>query len=268
MNVLIVGAAGYIGGAIATAAQRAGHEVAGLRHPGGHTLPEGVKAVDGDLTDAASLTIAAKGFDRVVHVGPPLGEETDLAGVDALTASGVPVIYTTGAAVLGSEPSDEDTDPDPHPLIRWRAEAERRVLAAGGQVVRPGMVYGNGGGLIAGLLAPKAAEQGVGVYIGEPGVRWPVVHAEDLADLYVTVLDRTEPGIWHGMSETVRLDELAAALGEGRTASWPLEEARAEIGGIADLFVLDQQISSTKTRNHLDWHPAHTSLLDWLRTQS
>ncbi|MEU4725646.1 NAD-dependent epimerase/dehydratase family protein [Nonomuraea dietziae] len=79
MNVLIIGATGYIGGAIATAAQRAGHEVAGLRHPGGHTLPEGVKAVDGDLTDAASLTIAAKGFDRVVHVGPPLGEETDLA---------------------------------------------------------------------------------------------------------------------------------------------------------------------------------------------
>ncbi|MEW9553396.1 NAD-dependent epimerase/dehydratase family protein [Nonomuraea sp. NPDC050783] len=268
MNVLIIGVTGYIGRAVAAAARRAGHEVAGLRHPGGHPLPEGVRAVDGDLADPASLTAVAKGFDRVVHVGPPLGEETDLAGVDALTAAGVPVVYTTGAAVLGSEPSDEDSDPDPHPLIRWRAEAERRVLAAGGQVVRPGMVYGNGGGLVAGLLAPKAAERGAGVYIGEPGVRWPVVHAEDLAGLYVAVLDRTGPGIWHGMSETVRLDELAAVLGDGRTVSWPLEEARAEIGGIADLFVLDQQISATKTRNRLGWNPAHTSLLDWLRARS
>ncbi|RJL27063.1 NAD-dependent epimerase/dehydratase family protein [Bailinhaonella thermotolerans] len=266
MNILVIGATGYIGGAVAAAAARAGHDVAALRHPGGHGLPDNRRQVEGDLRDPASLTAAAEGFDRVVHAGPPLGEEIDLAGVDALVAAGVPLVYTTGAAVLGPGWSDEDSDPDPHPLISWRGEAERRVLAAGGHVVRPGLAYGDGGGLVAGLLAREAAERGVGVYIGEPGVRLPVVHVEDLAALYVAVLGASGPGrIWHGMSENVRLDEVAAVLGGGEAVSWPLEEARAEVGPAADLFTLDQVVDSAKTRDLLGWRPARTSLLDWLR---
>ncbi|MCK2212245.1 hypothetical protein MF672_000295 [Actinomadura sp. ATCC 31491] len=221
----------------------------------------------GDLTDPASLTRAAAGFDRVVHAGPPLGAETDLAAVDALVAAGVPVVCTTGAAVLGGGRADEDSVPDPHPLVSWRAEAERRVLDAGGQVIRPGMVYGDGGGLVPGLLARKAAERGAGVYIGPPGVRWPVVHVADLAGLYLAVLERAAPGtVWHGVAETVRLDAVATALGGGRAVSWPLEEARAELGALADLFTRDQDVSAERTREALGWRPAHTSLLDWLRT--
>ncbi|MEW9552159.1 NAD-dependent epimerase/dehydratase family protein [Nonomuraea sp. NPDC050783] len=269
MNVLVIGATGYIGAAAAAALARAGHEVAALRRPDGGAPPDGVRAVAGDLADPASLAGAAEGFDRVVHAGPPLGAEIDLAGADALAATGVPVLWTTGAAVLGGGRADEDSPPDPHPLVSWRAEVERRVLAAGGQVIRPGMVYGNGGGLVPGLLARKAAERGTGVYIGEPGVRWPVVHVDDLAALYVAVLERAGPGtVWHGVGETVRLDAIAAALGGGRAASWPLEEARAELGALADLFTRDQEVSSERTRSLLGWRPVHTSLLDRLGERS
>ncbi|MFI7440700.1 NAD-dependent epimerase/dehydratase family protein [Nonomuraea indica] len=264
MKVLVIGATGYIGSAVAAAFTRAGHEVAALSRRTGEE--HGRWVVEGDLEDPASLVAAARGFDRVVHAGPPLGERADLAAVDALVDAGSPLLYTTGAAVLGGGLADEDSAPDPHPLVAWRGEAERRVLAAGGQVVRPGLVYGEGGGLVAGLLAAKAAERGVGVYIGEPGVRLPVVHVADLAALYLLVATHAAPGtVWHGMSETVRLDEVAAALGGGRAVSWPLAEARAELGGIADLFTLDQDISSDRTRNVLGWSPARPSLLAHLR---
>ncbi|GAA5039014.1 nucleoside-diphosphate-sugar epimerase [Thermocatellispora tengchongensis] len=266
MNVLVIGATGFIGAVVAAALAGAGHDVSALRHSGGRATE--YRPVPGDLTDPVSLTRAAAGFDRVVHAGPPLGADLDLAGVDALLASGSPLVYTTGAAVLGGGSHDEDSEPDPHPVVAWRAEVERRVRAAGGRVVRPGMLYGEGGGSVPALLAAKAAERGTGVYIGEPGVRWPVVHVADLAALYVAVVEHAEPGtVWHGMSETVRLDELARVLGGGTAAPWPLEEATAELGPIAGLYTLDQDISSDKTRRLLDWTPKHTSILAHLSAE-
>jgi nucleoside-diphosphate-sugar epimerase len=262
MKVLIIGATGYIGSHIATAFTKAGHEVAVLRRPGGRPVPAPYRPVAGDLAEPSSLTAAASGFDRVVQAGVPLGDDSDLTGVEALLAAGSPVIYTTGAAVLGSGHATEDSPPDPHPIAAGRPAIEQRVLAAGGWVIRPGMVYGNGGGLVHGLLTTKATERGTGVYIGEPGVRWPVVQVEDLASLYLAVAERAAPGtIWHGISETVRLDAIAAALGGGTASSWPLAEATAELGELADLFTRDQDVSAAKTRETLGWTPVHTSIV-------
>jgi len=127
------------------------------------------------------------------------------------------------------------------------------------------MVYGDDGGLVHGLLTAKAAERGTGVYIGPPGTRWPVVHVGDLAALYLAVATRAAPGTtWHGVSETVRLDAIATALGGGAAVSWPASEARAELGLLADLFTRDQDVSSGKTRAVLDWTPARTSIIKYL----
>jgi nucleoside-diphosphate-sugar epimerase len=139
------------------------------------------------------------------------------------------------------------------------------VLRAGGWVIRPGMVYGDDGGLVHGLLTTKAVERGTGVYIGPPGTRWPVVHVDDLAALYLAVATRAAPGtIWHGASETVRLDAIATALGGGTAASWPVSEASTELGLLADLFTRDQDVSAAKTRAALGWAPAWTSIVKYL----
>jgi nucleoside-diphosphate-sugar epimerase len=158
--------------------------------------------------------------------------------------------------------------PDPHPVAAVRPEIERRVLASGGWVIRPGMAYGSAGSPIVGLLTAKAAERGTGVYIGEPGTRWPVVHVDDLADLYAAVVSAAPPGtIWHGVSENARLDAIAEALGGGPASSWPLEEAAAELGPLASLFIRDQVVSSAKTRGKLGWTPVHGSIVAYLKGQ-
>jgi nucleoside-diphosphate-sugar epimerase len=265
MKILIIGASGYIGSRVAAVFAGAGHEVSALRRPGGIPLPERYGRVTGDLAEPGQLTAAAAGYDRVIHAGPPIDDGTDQAGAEALLASGSPLLYTTGAAVLGAGAQDEDSVPDPHPIAAGRPAIEQRVLRVGGWVVRPGMVYGNGGGLVHGLLTAKAAQCGTGVYIGPPGTRWPVVHVDDLAALYLAVATQAPPGtIWHGASETVRLDAIAAALGRGTAASWPVGEARVQLGLLADLFTRDQDVSAAKTRAALGWTPARTSVVEYL----
>jgi nucleoside-diphosphate-sugar epimerase len=264
MNILIIGASGYIGSRVAASLAGAGHRVTALRRPDGSATP--YPSAEGDLTNPAALTSAARGHDRVIHVGAPIDDETDLVGADALIASGSPVVYTTGAAVLGPGDQTEDSAPDPHPIAAIRPEIERRVLAAGGWVIRPGMVYGSSGSPIIGLLTAKAAQRGTGTYIGEPGTRWPVVHVDDLAALYVAVISAAPPGtIWHGMSENARLDAVAAALGNDTATSWPLEEATGELGPLADLFTRAQVVSSAKTREQLSWTPVHGSIVAYLK---
>jgi nucleoside-diphosphate-sugar epimerase len=267
VNILIIGASGYIGSRVAVSLAVAGHQVTALRRPGGSETA--YQSAEGDLADPAALTPAARGYDRVIHVGAPIDDKTDLAGAGALIASGSPVVYTTGAAVLGQGSHSEDSAPDPHPIAAVRPEIERRVLASGGWVIRPGMVYGSGGSPIIGLLTAKAAQRGTGTYIGEPGARWPVVHVDDLAALYVAVVSAAPPGtIWHGMSENARLDAIAEALGNGTATSWPLKEAATELGPLADLFTRDQIVSSAKTRAKLGWTPVHGSIVGYLKGQA
>ncbi len=269
MNILLIGATGYIGSHVATALAGAGHQATALQRSGSSPLPAHIRPVTGDLKDPQSLTAVATGFDRVIHIGVPIDDATDLAGVDALLAAGSPLLYTTGASVLGAGAGDETSTPDPHEVAAGRPAIEQRVLASGGWIIRPGMVYGNAGGLVHGLLSRKAAEHGTGIFIGPPGTRWPVVHVEDLAALYLAVAEHAPRGtIWHGISETVRLDAVAAALGGGSAASWPLEQATVELGPLADLFTRDQDISSTRTQSALGWTPVHTRMVDDLTTSS
>jgi nucleoside-diphosphate-sugar epimerase len=264
MNILIIGASGYLGSRVAASLAGAGHQVTALRRPGGSATA--YPSAEGDLAEPAALTSAARGHDRVIHAGAPVDDKTDLAGADALIASGSQVVYTTGAAVLGQGSHSEDSAPDPHMVAAVRPEIERRVLASGGWVIRPGMVYGSSGSPIVGLLAAKAAQRGTGAYIGEPGTRWPVVHVDDLAALYVAVVSAAPPGtIWHGVSENARLDAIAEALGNGAATSWPLEEAATELGPLADLFTRDQVVSSAKTREKLGWAPVHGSIVAYLK---
>ena len=259
-DVLIIGSAGYVGTRVSAAFDRAGYRVAALQRPAGTRVNPAYRAIPGDLADPRSLVKAARGFDWVLHLGAILGEELDLAGVDALLEAGSPLILTSGSDVLGAGSVTEDSVPCPHPLVGWRDRVERRVLDAGGRVIRPGLIYGSGGGVVQNMMVPLARRLGAGVYIGEPGVRWGAVHVDDLPSLYLAVARYAAPStVWNAVAENVRVDKLAELVGRGRSLSWPVDQAPPpEIAPIAGLFRLDQVVSAEKTRRELGWAPRHT----------
>lgn len=129
-------------------------------------------------------------------------------------------------------------------------------------VIRPGIVHGNGGGIPA-LLVDLARKHGAPTYVGEEAVHWPMVHVDDLADLFVATVEKAPAySLWHGVSESaVPVRDLAAAAGaaagvDGEPRSWPLEDARAELGALfADALALDQTVSGDAAREGLGWLP-------------
>jgi nucleoside-diphosphate-sugar epimerase len=286
LNVFLTGATGYIGGAVADALLRAGHSVVGLARSdeaAGRLSAKEITPFHGDLNSPASLARAAAESDAVIHTGTTNDGNIDQAAVramlDALRDSGKPFIYTSGIWVLGDTGgsiADETWPLNPAALVAWRPAAEQMVLssaAAGVRsiVIRPGVVYGRGGGIPAEFVR-SARETGAARYIGTGENRWPMVHVEDLAELYVLALQRAPSGtIFHatdGSSYRVREIAEAASFGagaDGRIQSWPLDEARKTLGAYADALVLDQLVTSENAKSTLSWKLWTVSVIEDLR---
>ncbi|NUW43386.1 NAD-dependent epimerase/dehydratase family protein [Nonomuraea rhodomycinica] len=289
MRILIVGARGYLGSAVAERLSAAGHQVVELVRPGG-AHPEGpYERRVGDLTDPGSLTAAVTpDIDAVINLATPTGDaDADAAAVAALTGplrgTGRAFVYTSGVWVLGatgSATAHEDSPTDPIAIVGYRPGIERQVLAAAedgvrATVVRPGIVYGRGGGIPA-LLVGLARRHGAPAVVADPAVRWPMVHVDDLAELFAKVVEQAPAGtLWHGVSQpAVPVRELAAAAGQaagvaGEPRVWPLEQARAELGELfADALALDQSVSGQAARDRLGWEPRHPEAVADLRDGS
>ena len=282
MRILLTGASGYIGSAVARAALAAGHDVDGLvRHGSGGEPPDGVRAVPGDITDPAALARAARGADAVIHTAadPADGDGSiERAAVATLlgelAGSGRALVYTSGTWVLGSTgdiPATERAPLNPPPIVAARPgiEAMVRSAAANGVrsvVIRPANVYGGGRGYLDRLLTPQ---DGVVRHFEDGANRWSVVHVDDLAALYVLAVERAGAGaVFHGATGSVRArDAAAAAAGAAGavSAAWPRAEAEEEWGAAVEAYLLDQVVSSERARRELGWAPQAPGLIEELR---
>lgn len=288
MKVLVTGATGYIGRAVAEALQSAGHQVIGLARSSAsaQTLESrGIQAVHGDLHQPDSLAEATQSVDAVIHTASTndaemaqterLAVETILA---ALQGTGKTLIYTTGTWLLGNtgdRVATEDSPLDPTPLIAWRAELERFVLDASDRHIRPivirlALVYGRGGGIVT-MMVQSASQYGVVQYVGTGENRWTLIHVEDLARCYVAALERAESSSLFiaADDQVMQLHEIAQLVSQaagipGQVQTWKLEEARAAMGAFADALALDQQVSGAKAKQVLGWQPQAASLVDEL----
>ena len=285
MRVFVTGATGYVGTAVVERLLAVGHAVAGLARSGeaeARVRAAGADPVRGELGDLGVLAAAARDADAVVHAGAtgrPGQDAVDAAAVDALlealAGSGKALVYTSGLWVLGDtgdRVAAEDAPLAPAALVAWRAEVERGVLSAAGVrgvVVRPGIVYGRGGGIPGGMVA-QGRKKGVVRYVGDGSQRVNPVHVEDLADLYLLALEAPAGTVLHGVSATVatrELAEAAAAAAGARAEAWPLEEARAVLGPYADALALDQRVSSEVARG-MGWRPSRAGVVEELRGSS
>jgi dihydroflavonol-4-reductase len=170
MRVLVTGATGLIGHAIARELIAEGHAVRALVRDverARSIVPAGAELVAGDITDPASLAAACRDIDWVFHAaGMPEQWQPDEAIFDrvnrqgsvnvmnaALTAGVKRVIYTSTmdvfAAPQGGTLVEDRIDPNPKPTAYERSKqaAEREIEAVrvrGLDVVyvNPGAVYG------------------------------------------------------------------------------------------------------------------------------
>jgi nucleoside-diphosphate-sugar epimerase len=283
MKVFLTGATGYIGSAVSERLREAGHEVSGLARSDASAAKlaaAGIRAVPGDLSDPRSITAAAREADGVIGMATTYDPKVDGPAIDAIVealfGSNKPFIYTSGIwshGDTGGKVVDESSPPKPAQLVSWRQAVEARVLKAADRgvrsvVIRPAIVYGRGGGIPAGLVE-SAQKEGVARYVGTGENRWPFVHVDDLAELYLLALEKAPPGtLLLGVSgPSYRVADVAAAASRGagaggKTAGWPLEQARGKLGLYADALVLDQQASGQRAHDLLGWGPSRPSVLE------
>jgi nucleoside-diphosphate-sugar epimerase len=286
MRIFLTGATGYIGAAVLDALVRGGHDVTALvrnKDKARRVAKRGGHPVIGDLVDPDSYRGAVEAQDGYVHAaydrrsdkGPALEEaalETMIAAAKRPRTAGVNapskrfLIYTSGVWILGQtpEPVDEAAPINPIEAASFRPAHEALVLAAATDqlrtvVVRPGVVYGSGDGMVGEIF--KSASRGIVRVVGDGNNHWPLVYDRDLADLYARLAVQNDAdGVYHANDEgDERVNDIVDAIKpylplKPDVRHVPIEEARNKMGLNADAWALDQVVRSPRARA-LGWTP-------------
>lgn len=282
MRVLVTGASGFIGGAVCAELRARGHDVAALvRRPGSE--PAGVRAVAGNLVDAAGLAaaLAADRPDCVVHLAAETAATRDARRIDAVNvegtralldacaAAGRPRFVFTSTEVTGEQNGavlDEDTPLNVQTAYgRSKQEGERLVRESGleAAILRPGHVYGPGGWYVDEFVG-RLRRPGRFAVIGRGDNWWDVVHVDDVAAAAADAAERAPAGaLYHVVDdEPITFFDFmaltASALGLGRPRRVPVWLARLAGGRDPVLSVVrSARSSNARIKRELGWAPRH-----------
>ncbi|CZR61104.1 uncharacterized protein PAC_11000 [Phialocephala subalpina] len=227
VNVLIIGATGYIGSALSSSLLRSGsHRVFGLARS-----PEKARSLEkdevipilGSLTDTKNLVgaLTSQHINVVVDLSGDPKESESLLNVlknisaeksKHATAVGIRVpklgyIYCSGTWVHGSSHKyvndlypvgTPDAPTPPADLTAWRAKLEQVVLGSSDlldvMVVRPALVYGRSCAIWSSLFdtlsnAAQKGEKSVNLSI-ESDSRPGLIHVDDVASGFHAAIDK------------------------------------------------------------------------------
>ncbi len=285
MHVLLTGATGTIGSAVAAELLAHGHTVLALARSDASAdavRALGAEPLRGSLADLDVLRAGATATDGVVslafdHATPDADAlaasvAQEAAAVAAfgntLVGTGKPLVVVSGTpAVPGRAATEADPLPTDGPVAgRGRTVTAALALADRGvrvsSVRMPRTVHQRGTGGFAGLLTDAARRSGVAGHPGDGTQRWPAVHAADAASLVRLALESAPAGTsWHAVAdEGDAVRDIAAVI--GRRLGLPVRAVPAEsFGPFGPVFAADQPASSAHTRAVLGWEPRHPGLL-------
>jgi nucleoside-diphosphate-sugar epimerase len=287
MKIFVTGAAGFIGGSIAAALVRKGHEVSGLaRKPeqAQELAKIGVTAVIGDLNDRELLVAQAQAADAVINAASSDNRAAVEALIDGLSGSGKVFLHTSGSSIVGDASGGEGTDkiyhedalPAPTPDKAARVAIDDLVLAAADKGIRSAvlcntLIYGHGAlprdSVQLPRLLKQARKSGIVRHVGPGRNIWSNVHI----DLYLLALEKTPAGTFYFVESGEALfrdmsNAIAQALQLPPAQDWPLEQAKEEWGYEMASYGLgsNSRVRGQRARKLLAWAPHRPAVLDWI----
>jgi nucleoside-diphosphate-sugar epimerase len=282
LRVFVLGGTGSIGSPIVSELIKGGHHVWALARSdvSAAKLAElGATAVAGDIASAERWAVSLPRLDAVIHAACDFS--TGMGAIDArLLDVLLPAlaaqpnkprfVYTGGGWLFGATGNDvatEETPFRPLPAFAWMVPQLSRILQApevDGIVIHPAMAYTPRGGVFH-RFARDAGEQDAIRVVESEQVRWPLVHREDLAGLYLLALERAPAGSSYlgAAIEGLAVGRIARAFAKrfGTRHHEPqiisTDAIAAELGEWARGYALDQRLSGAKARRDLGWSPRH-----------
>jgi nucleoside-diphosphate-sugar epimerase len=285
MKVLVCGATGYLGSHIADAAKAQGHHVLGLARSDASAQrlrQAGVEPVSGDLTDPASVLPLVDDVDAVISIAQVMLEQEYAAAkamLERMEGTGKTFVFTSGTGLISQKTDgnwSEDTFAEDDPFVpskyigaRLETETLVRSFADRGMramVVRPPLMWGNGGCRTIENFYVSAAKTGAVCYLGAGLNLYSNVHVEDLAQMFMLALEKGVSGaLYHCVSGEENYRSMAEAI--GRHLGLPTRSITfAEAAEIWDKFTaliafsVCSRSRSPRARRELGWAPSPDKL--------
>ena len=286
MDIVVIGATGFVGGAIARRFLADGHAVRGLSRTdsSAQTLArQGIQPLPGDLTEGRDALIrAVADHDAVVvaaQLDPDMESDVTNALLDATEGSEKTLLFTSGSGVLlqrteGAWSPDsfaEDDEFTTEPLAQTRKAVEDIVRSSDrrgvrGIVIRPGTIWGPGDHGHVSMVYQSVATLGAAGYVGQGLNVYSHVHIDDVTHLFSLALHHGISGaLYHAVvGETPMrwVAESVAADLQVPVRSLDMKEAEEVWGKFGALIAsASSRIRPERSTTELGWAPRKFDML-------
>lgn len=278
-TVFVTGATGYVGSVVVDRLLEHGYEVVGLirSETDKQALEDkGAKAVVGDVGDTALIAEAVSGASAIVHTAAP-NDPTKFESLQAMIAMvagvlenlttlartrNIRLLATSGTSLYG--PTGRDPVDETAPLQAMMPGADvltglesRLIAEKSAYFIRLAVVYGRKQSGPMNQLIENVRTRGR-LPLVDPDNVLSVVEVDDLADLYLSILEAANPPqVVNAVSDILTWAEFITAIGQAVGVQGDFEivdpQAAMALGGPSIYMPMNMAVSSDLAERELKW---------------